>query len=136
MSTDIQISKINIEISQHETESEEKIRELIKDIFPIESYEKIRKSIKVHNLSGFHKNKIKIYKIHSIEKKLNKAIFLYIIEKIKSETDINSLWERFSKEKHSLYLRINKQDLSQSKYLIKDGQPKILAGGVLCCSGS
>ncbi|MHA1992351.1 MAG: RNA-binding domain-containing protein [Candidatus Hodarchaeales archaeon] len=126
MSTNLQISTVNIELSQHETESEEKIGQLIKNLLPFDSYEKIKKLIKVHNLTGFHKNQIKLYKIQSIEKKLNKIIFLYIMEKIKPEIDFNSLWERFSVEDHSLYLRINKQDLSKSKLFILDDGSDII----------
>jgi RNA binding exosome subunit len=122
MSANLQISKVNIELSQHETESEKKIGLLIKNLFPKESYEKIKKLINIHNLAGFHKNQIKLYKIQSVEKKLNKIIFLYIIEKIKPEIDFDSLWERFGVEDHSLYLRINKQDLYKSKlFMLDDG---------------
>jgi RNA binding exosome subunit len=111
----LRVSTVSIELSQHETESEEKIIQVIEYLFPSEVYEKIDEFTTVHNLTGFHKNQIKLYKIQSLKQKQNKLIFSYVINKIIPETDFESIWDRFSSEENSLYLRINKQDLLKSR---------------------
>lgn len=115
MSAELQISTVFIELSQHETESGEKIYQIMENLFPSDLHDETRKLLRVYNLSGFHKNQIKLFKIHSIKQKLNKKIFDFIINKIIPETDFETIWNRFSFEDFSLYLRINKQELLKSK---------------------
>jgi RNA binding exosome subunit len=115
MSADLQISTVLIELSQHETESKYKINKIIKYFFPTELRDQLQNLITVHHLQGYHKNRIKLFKIQSGNKKINSKIFTELMNNFSPKPDFELFWERFNSKNNSLYLRINKQEVIKSR---------------------
>ncbi|MFW9930628.1 MAG: RNA-binding domain-containing protein [Candidatus Thorarchaeota archaeon] len=120
MSGEFKISKILIEFSQHETESEQKLREALELIFINESLDLFDKFLQVQTLQGFHKNRIRLFRFISVKSRINSKLFKRIISLLNPVPQVNDLWMRFNDDDSSLYLRVNKQDLIRSQVLSLD----------------
>ena len=107
---------ISIQTLCHATESEDKVLEAVKRLYPTFT----RQSVK-----GHFGNPIVLFEAHIKRKKEITPVLELLKEKVSSEV-VQDLHRRVDK-KGNIYIRLDKQELYQGKYILKDsGEVKII----------
>ncbi|KYK33648.1 MAG: hypothetical protein HXS48_25980 [Theionarchaea archaeon] len=108
------IEFISIQILCHATESEDKVLKAVRRLYP---------SFKKRKATGYFGNPIYVFDAHIKRKKEIAAVVDLLKEKCASLKDVR----RRIDEKGNLYIRLDKQELYQGRYVLEDsGDVKII----------